>query len=186
MELFTQIAADAAVDNLKNFSECAAQESARTIDQADLSKAISFFDEFRERVRELQKLTSDLQKQVDALSYELIPKMFMNNNVKTMTVPGVGRATVAIRWSARMLNKVRAFNWLRSTGNEGLIIETVNSQTLGAFAKEQTLTGKPLPSDVFQVSSAPFVSITKSGIASEGEFLGRWPNTSVNRDGDDA
>ena len=34
-------------------------------------------------------------------------------------------------------------------------------QTLGAFAKEETMAGKPLPQDVFKTSTMNFVSITK-------------------------
>jgi hypothetical protein len=42
-----------------------------------------------------------------------------------------------------------------------LIIETVNAQTLGAFAKAETLAGRPLPDHLFKVGTAPFISITK-------------------------
>jgi len=68
--------------------------------------------------------------------------------------------TVIDRWSAKILDKVKAFAWLRSTGNEGLILETVNAQTLGAFAKGEVIKGNPLPDDIFQVTASPYTSIT--------------------------
>ena len=60
-----------------------------------------------------------------------------------------------------MLNKSAGLVWLRSSGNDGLIQETVNAQTLGAFAKEQAMTGKPLPDAIFKVTTANHVSITQ-------------------------
>ena len=53
-------------------------------------------------------------------------------------------------------------DWLRATGNEGIIIETVNAQTLAAFAKTQALAGKPLPDETFTVGVAPYTSITRT------------------------
>ena len=70
--------------------------------------------------------------------------------------------TVNQRWVASMPDKSTGMDWLRVTGNEGLIIETVNAQTLAAFAKTQALAGSPLPEDVFTVGVAPYTSITKA------------------------
>ena len=61
-----------------------------------------------------------------------------------------------------MPDKSAGMDWLRVTGNEGLIIETVNAQTLAAFAKTQALAGSPLPDDTFTVGVAPYTSITRA------------------------
>ena len=55
-----------------------------------------------------------------------------------------------------MPDKQAGMDWLRTTGNDGLIIETVNAQTLAAFAKTQALAGSPLPDQVFEVGVAPY------------------------------
>jgi phosphoribosyl-dephospho-CoA transferase len=135
------------------------QDTVEVIGHNSIPEAVVHFNAYRELVRSLQERMAALQKHLDTLSYELLPTMFVNQDVKSIRVDDVGIVTIKVRWNAKMLNKAQAFDWLRSTGNEGLIIETVNAQTLGAFARVQTENGKPLPSDIFQVSSAPHVSI---------------------------
>ena len=158
----TEIAAEAAGKILDDLLIRIETDTLDVIGKNNIPTAVIHFDRFRDHVRALAEKVTALQKHVDALSQELIPTLFTNQNVKTITIPGVGRTTVNVRWSASMLNKGDAFDWLRETGNEGLIIETVNAQTLGAFAKERTLEGQPLPTDIFKVSSSPFISITKA------------------------
>jgi hypothetical protein len=162
MEFDTQTAAEFAGKKLDSLLERATRDSAAVIAENDIPTAVAYFASLRDTVKDLASKVSELQKHVDSLSYETLPTMFTNQDVKTITVEGVGRVTINVRWSAKMLDKERGMNWLRSTGNEGLIIETVNGMTLGAFAKEQSLAGQPLPSDTFQVGSAPYVSTTKS------------------------
>ena len=87
--------------------------------------------------------------------------MFSNQNVKTIKLDDVGRVTVNVRWTASMLDKTRGMEWLRTSGNEGLIQETVNAMTLASFAKTETLAGKPLPDYLFNVGTAQHMSITK-------------------------
>ena len=161
MQFDTQTAAEYAAKKLDSLLERAARDSAAIVEQADIPETVRHFSELRDIVQDLATKMTALQAHINQLSYELIPTMFSNQGVKTIKVDDVGRATINDRWSASMLNKDRGMGWLRETGNDGIIIETVNSQTLGAFAKEQTLAGKPLPQDVFKVSSTPFVSITK-------------------------
>ena len=60
-----------------------------------------------------------------------------------------------------MLNKEKGMEWLKTSGNEGLVIETVNAMTLASFAKTETLAGKPLPDHLFKVGTAQHISITK-------------------------
>ena len=127
----------------------------------DIPSAVAHFDLLRDHVRALAEKVTAIQKHVDLLSQETIPTLFTNQNVKTITIPGVGRTSINVRWSATMLNRERAFAWLRSNDSGGMIIETVNAQTLGAFAKERILEGKPLPTDTFKVGSSNYVSITK-------------------------
>ena len=67
--------------------------------------------------------------------------MFDSQQVKTIKIDDVGRVTVNQRWVASMKDKTQGMDWLRATGNEGIIIETVNSQTLAAFAKTQAIAG---------------------------------------------
>jgi hypothetical protein len=161
MKFDSQVSAEYAGEILDLLLARAVRDTAEIINQGDIPEAVTYFAELRDMVKTLQDKISALQKHVDTLSHESLPTMFTNANVKTITVDNIGRVTINIRWSASPINKEVAFDWLRSTGNQGLIIETINAQTLGAFAKEQIMAGKPLPSDIFKVGSSPYTSITK-------------------------
>ena len=162
MNFDTETAADYAAKKLDSLLERATRDTNEVVERADIPTAVVYFAQLRDTVKELQDKMSALEKHIQSLSYELLPTMFQNQDVKTIKVEGVGRVSINDRWSASMLNKERWLGWLRGSGNEGLIIETVNAQTLGAFAKEETKAGRALPDDIFRVSATPFVSITKA------------------------
>lgn len=165
MEFDTKTAAEYASQKLASLLERATRDSAKVIERGDIPETVIYFDELRETVKALAAQTSALSKHIDSLSQEQIPTMFANANVKTIKIDNVGRVTVNARWSATMIDKDIGMRWLRETGNDGLIIETVNAQTLGAFAKDELSKGEkgtPLPDDLFKVSSTPYISITKA------------------------
>ena len=162
MKFDTQTAARFAGEKLDLFLARVVRDTAEVIERADIPETVAYFADLRDVIDDLRSKTSVLNGHVETLSHEFIPIMFTNANVKTITIPGVGRVTVKVSWSASMPNKATGLDWLRQTKNEGLIIETVNARTLGAFAKEQALAGQPLPSDIFKVAPLNFVSIAKS------------------------
>jgi hypothetical protein len=162
MQFDTKTAADYAGQKLDSLLERATRDTNEIVERADIPEAVTYFDELRSTVKALAEKMSALQKHVDELSQQLLPTMFQNQNVKTIRVIDVGRVSINDRWSASMLNKEQGLGWLRGSGNEGLIIETVNAQTLGAFAKDEVMAGRPLPDEIFRVSATPYVSITKN------------------------
>lgn len=98
----------------------------------------------------------------DSLSREIVPDFMRNAKIKTVTIEGVGRVTVAHRYSCTMLDKPAAMQHLRDIGQGGLIQETVASPTLSAFAKNwMEEEGKELPPELFKVGTSPYTSITK-------------------------
>lgn len=161
MEFDTKTAATYAGLKLDSLYDRATRDTSAVIARNDIPSAVTYFAELQATVKQLAEKVSALQKHVEELSYQQLPTMFGNQNVKTIKVENVGRVSINDRWSASMLNKERGLGWLRGSGNEGLIIETVNAQTLGAFAKEEVKAGRSLPDDIFRVSATPYVSITK-------------------------
>ena len=161
MQFDTRTAAGYAAKNIDNFLERATRDTQDIIAGNDIPTTVAHFAAFRDAVDDLAAKVAALKKHVDSLSYEILPTMFGNQNVKTITLPNVGRVTINVRWSASMLNKEKGMEWLRTSGNEGIIIETVNAMTLASFAKTETLAGKPLPDHLFRVGTAQHVSITK-------------------------
>jgi len=162
MQFDTQTAATYAGQKLDSLLERATRDANISIENKNIPDAVTYFAELRDTVKKLALRMSALQSLVDTMSQEMIPGLFENQGVKTINVIDVGRVSINDRWSASMLNKPAAFEWLKKTGNEGLIIETVNAQTLGAFAKDEALAKRPLPSEIFKVTPTPYVSITKA------------------------
>ena len=161
MNFDTNLAAGYAADKLDSLLERAQRDTTEVVQTNDIPKTVVHFAALQNTVDDLAKKISALKKHVDSLSYEILPTMFGNQNVKTIKLDDIGRVTVNVRWTASMLNKERGMEWLRTSGNEGLIIETVNAMTLASFAKTETLAGKPLPDHLFRVGTAQHMSITK-------------------------
>jgi hypothetical protein len=62
-----------------------------------------------------------------------------------------------------MIDKPLGLDYLRNSGNGSLIQETVNSNTLAAFAKNfNDEEGKELPGEIFKTSIMTVTSITKA------------------------
>jgi hypothetical protein len=160
MKFDTRTAAGYAADKLALLLERAERDTTEILQKNDIPETVAHYAALRDTAKDLAERVGALQKLVDSLSYESLPTMFGNQGVKTITLPDVGRVTINVRWSATMLNKPAGMEWLRTSGNEGLIIETVNSGTLSSFAKAETLAGKPLPDHLFKVTTNQHVSIT--------------------------
>ena len=161
MDTRTKFKAAGVAADLDQLTEWALESTSDIIEKNDIPSAVVHFDEFRDAVREIAEKVALLQKQVDGLSYELLPTMFTNQNVKSIKVDGVGMTTVVVRWNASMVDRAKGLDWLRETGNGGLIIETVNANTLASWAKEETLAGRTPPAEIFKVGTAPHISIRK-------------------------
>ena len=162
MQYDTSLAAQYAGTKLDSLINRAHRDTLELVEKADIPTLVKHFAALRTEYRALKDKIEKLESEVNDLSYNLIPTMFSSQQVKTIKIDDVGRVTVNQRWVASMPDKQAGMDWLRTTGNDGLIIETVNAQTLAAFAKTQALAGSPLPDQVFEVGVAPYVSITKS------------------------
>ena len=161
MQADTHAAAGSAAETLDAFFDRATRDTQDIVACNDIPTAVTHFAELRDMVDLVAEKVSALQAHIRSLSYEVLPTMFENQNVKTIKLENIGRVTVNVRWSAMMLDKEQGMQWLRETGNEGLIQETVNAMTLSSFAKAEILAGKSLPETLFKVGTAQHISITK-------------------------
>lgn len=134
----------------------------------DHVEVIKHFNNVRlaaEQIKEAREAINDMS---DNLSRVIIPDIIANLRERTgekppFNIEGVGRVSVAYRFSCTMIDKNEGINWLKNTGNGGIVIETVNSATLSAFAKDLLENqGKELPADIFKVGTSPYTSITKA------------------------
>lgn len=126
---------------------------------------IKHFNQLRIANALIKESRDALGDMAERLSRELVPEVMREHNIKTITIEGVGRVSISHRFSCSMLDKELGLNWLRENGHGGLIIETVNSSTLGAFARSQLEEeGEELPTDIFKTSTSAYTSITKAGV----------------------
>jgi len=139
------------------------KETNDVVSGGDHLEIIRHFNDLRLVNGQIKEARAALQEVEDLLSTRDIPEVMKRHNVKTTTVIGVGRVTVAYRFSCSMLDKAAGMEWLRENGHEGLIQPTVNSSSLGAFAKDMLQNqGKELPPEIFKTGTSPYTSITKA------------------------
>ena len=81
----------------------------------------------------------------------------------------LGRVVLKTRTSASILKDHRgeAYTWLRTHGLGGLIIETVNAQSLSGAAGELIEQGKELPDTFFKTSIYTYASLALRGRANK-------------------
>lgn len=149
---------------LQSASKQLKEETAAVIGTGDHIELIRHYAQMREANEEIKQARKELDDLTDHVSHADIPDAFKRVGVKTITIDGIGRVTVAYKWACSIADGMKpdAFHWLREGGNGGIIIETVNAQTLASFAKTETEEkGKELPTDLFTTSLRPYTSITK-------------------------
>jgi hypothetical protein len=138
------------------------KDTADVLSKGDEIDVVKHYDQLRQANASIKIAREALSDMEESLSRESIPTLFMNRSLKTITIEGVGRVTVAYRWSASMIDKTKGMNWLEENGHGDLIQPTVNSSSLAAFAKDQAADGEDLPSDIFKVGQLAYTSITKA------------------------
>lgn len=128
----------------------------------DHIEVIKHYDALRSINSHIKEAREALTQMEERLSRQQIPDVMRANNVRSITIEGVGRVSLGSRWSASMIDKEAGMKWLRESGNGGVIQETVNAQTLGALAKELNNEGLDLPNQFFNTSIMTYTSITKA------------------------
>jgi hypothetical protein len=164
MQAMTQLVLSQVVLSLEEATRRVIADTQQFVGAGDLIPLIKHYAELRgvtENIKKARKALDDLE---DHLSHEDVPDAFKRSGIKTVTVDGVGRVNVAYKWGCSIVDgkKPESFEWLRDTGNGGIIIETINAQTLASFAKSEVEThARELPTDLFTTTLRPYTSITR-------------------------
>lgn len=124
--------------------------------------AIALFNT-KEAYGELDEAVKLIYHQVERINKGLLPKRLRDSDTDGLRVPSIARSfSIRTQYSASFLDKEAGFKWLRETGNESLITETVNAGTLASFCRNLILEhGIEPPADVVKMSSYDAMSITK-------------------------
>jgi len=151
-----------AVDQLAKVAGLVRTDTHDAVATNDHVEVIRHFDHLRKinaRIREAREALYEMEQR---LSWEQVPDVMRENNIRTTTIEGVGRVSLSNKWSCSMLDKEVGMDWLRGNGAGELIQETVNAQTLAAYAKSLNEEGKELPNDIFKTGTMTYTSITKA------------------------
>lgn len=128
----------------------------------ELPELLASFVRFKRAYDEMESARKRIYKTLEALKNHTVPESLREHGVRNMSLESVGaRVQINTRVSASMLDKVTGMEWLEENGHGGLITRTVNSSSLGAFAKELLEEGGDLPDDIFKVNIQNFASVTK-------------------------
>lgn len=92
---------------------------------------------------------------VNAFDKGIFPGQLEKRDLDMIRIPELARSfSIRTNTSASMIDKERAFEWLREHGHGDLVQETVNSGTLASFARSlQIDEGIDLPDDIFKVAT---------------------------------
>lgn len=150
-----------AADSFRTLSE-RLEAAVPDLKKLPLDQALEQWYELREAHEALDTQRKRISAVIEELSRKTLPEMMEENNCKTFTHKGIGRRfTVAQRTSCSMVDKGAGIEWLKENGHGGIVIETVNSSTLAAFATKLLAdTGTELP-EYFKMNSMNYTSATK-------------------------
>ena len=121
------------------------------------------------KFRELQQAQNDLKaqqkvltEQFDALTLKVIPDKMMEDDMRTMTITGVGRLELRPNMWTSTKDPQALQEWLTEHELSELIVPSVNGSTLKATIKELQEAGEELPPEEV-VSITPYIRATVVG-----------------------
>lgn len=136
--------------------------------------ALKLMDQvFRHKELVSEHIKSPIEKLYDIMRFTVVPEVFADNEITTLTLEGIGRCNIiddigvvimGDTKEEKELNKQAFYQWLRENELEDLITQTVNAQTLAAFVRRQIQSkdGLKLPYDRIKVNPVTRAQITRS------------------------
>lgn len=163
MNAETQAACEAAKKALATAALLLVSEAQSKISANEAPDMVRFYADMSEELDAFKEMMKELNKLDQNLSYTAIPLCFDAHGLQNMRLPGYGLVALNRRWSCSIIEKPKGHAYLRKHGQAGMIQETVNAMTLGAWAREETEDkGREPPEDVFKTTVARYVSLTRS------------------------
>jgi len=157
---------DAAIAGVTQFNHFMEHAGSPAIKRGTLSDACRTYKAIRDAYEALDEHRKKLHATLEELNRDTIPSMMEEAGTPSLKVecgPNHFRFVRSQRMSASVLDKDGGYNWLREVGQGGIIQETVNAQTLGAFAKRWIQDeGKDLPAEFFKINTMNIVRVDKA------------------------
>jgi hypothetical protein len=103
-----------------------------------------------------------LTEAIDDLRLKQIPEAMAEQDIRTMTIEGVGRVQLALDVYASIKDKAAGYEWLREHGYDGLLTEYVQPSTFKAAVKDALKKGQEFPEELFNITPFTRASIVKA------------------------
>ena len=122
-----------------------------------------------QRMRTLQTERDELDERIKFLNITLdqlrlkdIPEAMAEQDIRTLTIEGVGRVQLALDCYATIKDKALGYEWLQNHGFDGLIVPYVQPSTFKAAVKAAIKAGQEFPEDLFNITPFTRASIVKA------------------------
>lgn len=143
-------------DKVKDFCENRA-------DNYELADICALYFLVKSHYEAIDKMKTEWSKLKMFMERAVLPEKMEKADVDMVRVPDLARSfSLQKRYSASIVDKEAAFKWLRESGNEEIIQETVNAGTLSSFCRNLMLDqGIEPPEDAVKVSSYNAIGVNK-------------------------
>ena len=142
---------DLQIDSLENY------------EKRPLEDLLVAYHQVNDSYQRLDAERKRLYRALDRLNKSVIPAKFRERDIDQVRIRSLGRSFYPLtKYSARVSDKGRLFEWLREVNAAGLIGETVNAGTLASFLKERMMDGEAdPPEEVAELTSYQMVGSSK-------------------------
>jgi len=121
------------------------------------------FKRLRDQYDDEKAISANTYAEFELLRKKVLPEIMDEQGFTTVKIEGVGRIQIGFQVSAKQIDKVALFDWMRENGHPDLITDVINASTLGSFIKTQIAQGDPIPpDDIVDFSSYEVASVVKA------------------------
>lgn len=131
--------------------------------KGDITQLLVAYYRFKSFYDDLDAIRKQFYAIKDRIDKHIAPEALEQSGMDKVSIPEVERTFYIVdRYSASIINKPAAFEWLRENGASELIQETVNAGTLASYLKGLVLEeGRDPPEDLFKFTPYRTTGMTK-------------------------
>jgi len=128
----------------------------------DIVKLATRMKELQTEKEAMDERWKFLTEAIDDLRLKQIPEAMAEQDIRSMTIEGVGRVQLALDVYASIKDKAAGYEWLREHGYDGLLTEYVQPSTFKAAVKDALKQGQEFPEELFNITPFTRASIVKA------------------------
>lgn len=137
-------------------------EAVKAYESLSYKKLALKFRELREQLEANKAESKRLNDMFDALTLKVIPDRMMEDDMRTMTITGVGRLELRPNVWTSTKDSMALQDWLKEHNLDEIIVPSVNGSTLKSVIKELKERGEEIPPEEI-VEITPYIRATVVG-----------------------